>query len=591
MNDQIKKFVNKIILNISENKNPVDFSIEHPTDLKNGDYSTNVAMILAKENNKNPREMADYIVESMKNSLDLPDDIEKIEVAGPGFINFYLKNNFFGRSVLQAVNGESNYGRNKKLEGKHIVIEYTDPNPLKQFHIGHLMSNSIGESIARILEWNGAKVTRVCYQGDVGMHVAKSIYGMKKNIDLFPSESTSLDEKMIYLGRCYTEGANNYEDDPVARAEINEINKKVYELYDENKSNNDLEIENLYKKGREWSLLSFQNLYMKLGTSFEKLIFESQMASQANEIIRANTPSVFEMSDGAIIYRGESDGLHTRVFINSLGLPTYEAKDVALAFFKESLISQRFGKFDISIIVTASEQKEYYKVVMAAMKKMRPEITDKTLHITHGMMRFSDAKMSSRKGNVITAEQLIDDIEKMVDQKITERSGMKNFEFDLDEKAFIKEIVAIGAIKYSILKQAIGKDIVFDKGEAVSFEGDSGPYLQYTFTRANSVVENAIEKGIQFVDSTQPNDWNITDLEKYLYRFPEVVYESYSLVSPHLITNYLLKVASEFNTYYSQNQILDGSKEQAYKIQITKAVKHIIQNGLKILGIKTINRM
>jgi len=279
-----------------------------------------------------------------------------------------------------------NYGRNKKLDGKKIIIEYTDPNPFKQFHIGHLMSNSIGEALSRILEWNGADVTRVTYQGDVGMHVAKSIWGMKQVVDQMPDDTAPLPEKTAFLGKAYTDGSNKYAEDETAKTEINEINKKVYELYNEDTLDDDPQVAEFYAKGREWSLQHFDEVYGKLGTNFAQLIFENQMAKRGVEIVRENTPAVFEESEGAIVYKGEQDGLHTRVFINSQGLPTYEAKDIALAHYKERELKQKFGAFDKSVIVTASEQLQYMKVVMAALNKITPEIPEKTHHITHDMI-------------------------------------------------------------------------------------------------------------------------------------------------------------------------------------------------------------
>ncbi len=578
MKETIKQLIKK---NLTEE---VDFVVEHPADLKNGDYSTNIALILAQKNKGNPRQIAEEIVlklESLKS-----DEIEKIEVAGPGFINFYLNRLFFKRSVQQALNGEMNYGRNKDLAGKNILIEYTDPNPFKPLHIGHLMSNSIGESIARVLEWNGATVTRVCYQGDVGLHVAKALWGMKQNILETPSDSATIPEKTEYLGKVYAYGANKYDEDEKAKLEINEINKRVYELFDDDKSNDNLDIKTLYEKGREWSLWHFNDMYEKLGSTFSQLIFEHEMAKSGEEIVRNNIPSVFELSDGAIVYKGEKDGLHTRVFVNSIGLPTYEAKDIGLAYYKEDVLQKKFGKFDASIIVTASEQKEYYKVVLATLKKLRPEIAQKTLHVTHGMMRFAEGKMSSRKGNVVTGESLLSEIEETVSEKIKDR----NFgEQDADEA---KTIISVAALKYSILKQAIGRDIIFDREAAVSFEGDSGPYLQYTYVRTKSIIDSAKEKGIKFMEAIEPEGWQTTNIEKMLYRFPEEVKDAYSDdLSPQDITTFLTKICSEFNSYYAQNVILDGSPNEAYKVAITKAVMHIIQNGLKILGIKVPNRM
>ncbi|HMP67526.1 MAG TPA: arginine--tRNA ligase [Candidatus Paceibacterota bacterium] len=632
MKSEIEKLIKKVVLEDKNSNSPdlsagsdsstrsdssaesdLNFVIEHPADLQHGDYSTNVAMVLAKKLNKNPRELAQEIVKNLNAEISKnPDasqasDIEKIEIAGPGFINFYLSRKFFKKSIQQILNGETNYGRNNDLKGKNIIVEYTDPNPFKQFHIGHLMPNTIGESIARILEWNGANITRVCYQGDVGMHVAKALWGMKKNLQKMPNDSATMSEKISFLGEAYVFGSEKYETDDVIKAEVNEINKKVYELFDDTKSNDDPEIKNLYNKGREWSLIHFGQMYEKLGTTFDHFIFEHQVSKIGSKIVRENVPEIFELSDGAVVYRGEKDGLHTRVFINSMGLPTYEAKDIGLAYYKHSELAEKVlskkpktgtediskliknvsEKFDASIIVTANEQKDYYKVVRAAMKKLNPEIAENTVHITHGMLRFADGKMSSRKGNIITAEELLTDIENLVSEKLQDQ--LEKISSDDFEKT--KNTIAVSSIKYTILKQSIGRDIVFDKNSAVSFEGDSGPYLQYTYVRAKSIIEKAQEKNLIFIESQEPENWQTTDLEKVLYRLPESIRDAYSELGPQYIVTLLTKICAEFNSFYGKQIILDGTQAESYKLAITKATMHVIQNGLKVLGIRVPNRM
>jgi arginyl-tRNA synthetase len=579
MKEQIENLIKLAIkASFSDNSGDVDFIVEHPAELSHGDYSTNIALVLSKKVGANPRETAEKIVAEISKH----EDIDRVEIAGPGFINFYLSESFFKRTLQQILNAELNYGRNKNLEGKIIMMEYTDPNPFKQFHIGHLMSNSIGEALSRIIEWNGADVTRICYQGDVGMHVAQTIWAMKQRSAEIPADDAPLSEKTKFVGDAYTFGATEYkkEGNEEVKAEINEINKKVYELYDRSKENDDPEIADFYEKGRAWSLQHFDEIYGQLGTNFAQLIFENQMAVDGIEIVKNNTSAVFEESDGAIVYKGEKDGLHTRVFINSLGLPTYEAKEIALAHYKENELTQKFGKFDKSVVITASEQKEYMKVVMAALSKIHPEISEKTFHITHGMMRFADGKMSSRTGNVITGESLMFDVAEMVGEKMADR------EISEEDKKQIKEVVSVGAIKYSILKQATGKDIIFDPEASVSFEGDSGPYLQYTYTRAKSIIDKAIEQGIFFADAEEPENWQRTDLEKHLYQFPEVIEKAYSELAPHHIVTLLTKIASEFNSFYAQGQILDGGPDEDYKLAITKSAMIVLQNGLKVLGIK-----
>lgn len=571
MKDSIKKLIDTALDNLKLPKS--DFTIEHPTDFSNGDYAVNVAIIKAKEVGKNPQELANEIKIELEKSL--PDSIEKVEVAGPGFLNFFLSKSFFDNSLKQIINEAEDYGSNKSLGGQKMIFEYTDLNPFKSFHIGHLMPNTIGEALSRLAEVNGAEVKRANYQGDIGLHVAKAVWGMKQNHSAFPTDQDSLTEKVDFLGSSYAFGALQYEKDAEAKAEIIEINKKLFD-----KSSN--ELNELYKKGKDWSLQSFEVLYKILGTTFDYYIFESETADLGKEIVEKGlNASIFEKSDGAVVYKGEKKGLHTRVFLTSEGLPTYEAKDLGLAKMKE----ERFD-YDKSIIITANEQKEYFKVVFSAMEELMPDIRAKTEHLTFGMLQLSSGKMSSRLGNVVTASSLISDITKKVLEKMEERK------FDDQMKELIAVAITVGAIKYSILKQAPGKDITFDFEKSISFEGDSGPYLQYTHTRAMSVLEKA--KGLNLVDLEvrRPADWQITNLEKIIYQMPEVVKDAFDERGPQKLVKYLIEIAGEFNSFYGNQKIVDENDQSSnYKIVLTHAVATILKNGLYILGIPVPNKM
>ncbi len=578
MKDQIEKLIGGALktLDIEES----NFSIEHPEDFKNGDYSTNVAMVCAKSLKTNPRELAEKIkVELEKN---LPKEISKVETAGPGFINFYLSREFFTDNVAEILNKKSDWGKNEILKGKKIMVEYTDPNPFKPFHIGHLMTNAIGESLSRVVEFSNAETVRANYQGDVGPHVAKAIYGiMKKGM---PEENMKVSEKAHYIGVCYTEGSNLYDTDENIKKEIEVINKKVYDKTDE-------EINKIYDWGREVTLEAFEEIYKLLGTKFSDgcYFFESAMAPIGEKIVRENTAGaegnrstgkVFSESDGAIVFHGEEydKKLHTRVFINSQGLPTYETKEIGLTVTKFEKENP-----DLSIVVTATEQAEYMKVVSKAISLIHPDYESRMKHITHGMMRFADGKMSSRKGNVITGESLLRDSMDMVLEKMKER------EMEDGEKEKISEVVGVSALKYSILKSSLGSDIIYDREKSVSFEGDSGPYLQYTAVRANSILNKAKDFN---TDDKKEIPGEITDLEKYLYQLGEVVEHSYEKLEPHHVATYLTKLASEFNAFYGNTQILkDDNKFAKYHLDLIKAFYQTMQNGLWLLGIEIPERM
>lgn len=547
--------------------------MEHPADLKMGDFSTNVAMVFAKESKTNPRELAERIVGEINKSL--PEEVEKIETAGAGFINFYLSKKFFVNSLNEILEDEK-FGKNNSKEGEIIMVEYTDPNPFKPFHIGHLMSNAIGESLSRLVEYSGAETIRANYQGDVGLHVAKAIYGiLQKGM---PNASKSVNEQAEYIGECYSFASNLYEEDEEIKKEINKINKQVYEKSDE-------KINEIYMLGRVITLEAFETIYKVLGTKFKHYFFESAMAERGREIVNKNLgengAKVFEESKGAIVFHGEKHDpkLHTRVFINSEGLPTYETKEIGLTVTKFEKENP-----DTSVVITAIEQGEYMRVVAKAISLIHPEYESRMKHITHGMLRFATGKMSSRKGNIITGESLIKDVSDSILEKVKDR------DWDNDEKQKVANSVGVGALKFSILRQAIGGDIIYDFEKSISFEGDSGPYLQYSFARANSILDKAKRENIK--EATATDKQEILEIEKILYKFPEIVSRAQDEYAPHYITHYLIELAHNFNNFYGNNQIVNTEdSESPYKLALTKAFTRIMQNGLYLLGIESPERM
>ena len=557
MRDKIKISLIEILEKLGI-ENP-KIELEHPEDILHGDFSTNIALVYAKELKINPKVLAEKII----NSIGDIENIERIEIAGIGFINFRIKDSYFFNNILKI---KESYGKNNLDKNKEIMVEYTDPNPFKVFHIGHLMANTIGESLSRIVEFSGAEVIRACYQGDVGLHVAKTIWAILDNTE------NKIDIK--YLGKMYVLGNEKYEIDENVKKEIIEINKKIFEKSDE-------KINKIYKEGRDLSLEYFDTIYRRLGTKFDEFFFESEVAEDGLKIVKEFLKKgIFEESDGAIIFHGDKYGEHTRVFINSQGLPTYEAKEIGL-------IKNKFKKYpnlNESIVVTANEQSDYFKVIIASLKVMYPDIAVKMKHISHGILRPSSGKMSSRKGNVVSADDLISEFEVLVKEKIKDR------EFNKDEYNEVLNDVSISALKYTILHQAIGGDIIYDPKKAVSFEGDSGPYLQYATVRANAVIVKARENNISEKVETLPEKVDL--LERLLIRFPEIIERSRLEYAPHYIVTYLIELSSAFNSYYANNQIIDKNNSLSpYRIALTKVFVQVMKSGLWILGIKVPGRM
>ncbi len=579
MEEKLRRHINNALTELGIED--VSFVVERPADISHGDWSTNVAMAGSKKVGKNPRTLAEEIVTSMSRSdLDM-----EFAIAGPGFINIKLSKDYFVNALLSALATEK-FGNNETLEGKKVIVEYTDPNPFKEFHIGHLMSNTIGESISRLIEASGAETKRACYQGDVGLHVAKAVWGMKY---MFPGtfhEISILQKQINHLANCYATGSGAYEPTDLSGSipggptkselvfQVHEINRHLYDRKDS-------EINEMYEWGRGISLEYFEKIYSRLGTKFDHYFFESKTGPFGKVIVEKH-PDIFEKSDGAIVYKGdESRGLHTRVFINKDGLPTYEAKELGLAKIKYDTYP-----YDTSIVITANEVNDYFKVLLDAMSKVFPDLAQKTEHYSHGMLRLPTGKMSSRTGDVITAESLIDETKEKARTKIEESK------FAEDEKDDVAERVAIGAIKYSILRQSAGKDIIFDFEQSLSFEGDSGPYLQYTYARTRSLLAKAQSKGSLWTPKAAFGlGGEVSVLHKYILRFPEIVLRAQKEREPHHVATYLIEIAREFNSFYGNTQILDGTSDEPYKLALTEMTSRILQRGLWMLGITTPERM
>jgi len=558
------------------------YIVEHPAEKKNGEYATNVAlsaqMLQTSKTYYSPYEIAIDIKNRLDDDVSLKNIVEKTEIAGPGFINFYLSDSYLVKEVNEVIEKKDGYGKNQEWQNQKVMVEYTDPNPFKQFHIGHLMSNTIGESLSRLIEFSGAEVKRVCYQGDVGMHVAKSIWGLRellkeKNQTIEDIEKLDLDERAEFLGKGYALGATEFGESEKVKEEINALNMIIYERSDK-------EIQKVYDLGRKWSLEYFETIYEKLGTKFDDYFFESEAGSRGLELVNEHmSDGVFEKSEGAVVFKGEKYGLHTRVFVNSLGLPTYEAKELGLAKTKY----ERYP-YDKSVVVTGNEINAYFKVLLKAMSLIYLDLAAKQTHIGHGMLNLKSGKMSSRTGNVVTGESLLFEVGDEIKKKMEESGKIKEIE-SVDR---VVNAVSVGAIKYSMLKQSPGKNIVFDFDTSLSFEGDSGPYLQYAFARAMSVLRKSkSESGEMMVGRIVDEE---KDLLRWICRFEEVVSLAVKDMAPNFVCGYLIELASRFNHFYAECKIV-GDKREGERLALTRTTAQILKNGLWLLGIETVEKM
>ncbi len=550
----------------------IKFVVDINKDIDRGDLYTNFALVTSKLLGQNPIVIAINLAEYLHEHLD-KSIFKKVEAAD-AYVNFYLVDTF--ETKTRNIN-------HPDFTGKKIAYEYTDPNPMKEFHIGHLMSNTIGEAISRIGELAAADIKRYSYQGDTGRHLAVTMWGLRFMENPWPdAEGITITDKVKFLGQAYVVGntkmneAKEKGDEEYSKVmtEIETMNQKIYDRSDE-------EVNALYDQGKEWSLEKFEQLYEILGTKFDHYFFESQTAPIGKEIVEENvkaTSSIFTKGENdAIIFAGEAYDLHTRVFINAKGLPTYEAKEIGLAKMKYDL-----WNFDRSIVLTANEQNEVFKVTNKVISLLMPDIGSKMEHLGHGMMQFVGAKMSSRTGKILAGDELLEDMmassyEKMAEREMTEQ-----------EKQDVSKDIAVAAIKFSILKQNFRKNIIFDKEKALSLEGDSGPYIQYAIVRINSIEKKT--EGLESVSGKELTP-EADNLNRTLWRSDHMCYKAIEEFAPQYIAQYLIDLASRFNSFYSKNKIIEDEKVHAELLDLCVRTREVLTRGLTTLGIRVVEKM
>ncbi len=553
--EQLKKILERALKELYDLK--IELNFNRPN-YSFGDYCSNCSFIISKKINKTPNEIAiqikDYI-DSQKNNIILSTEVLN------GFINFRLSDEILINNLKQ----EKKYF----LNDQNIVIEYSDPNPFKMLHAGHLYTSIVGDSIANMLSFVGARVSRVNFGGDVGLHVAKNIWAMLeylKGENPDKLDTIAQNKRQEWLNDRYLEGNKAFEDNPQSNLEIKNLNKKIYDIVLNNDKTSNLA--KIFFITREWSYQYLKDFYLKLNITFDKFYPESEVTELGLETVRKHIPEVYTKSDNAIIFDGERYNLKTYVYITSEGLPTYSAKDVGLILKK-----YQDYNFDQSIIITANDQVDYLKNVLKSVQQFEPELANKTKHLSHGLVKLSTGhKMSSRTGQALSAQDVLD--------------YAYNEEFKISDKVDPK--IYISAIKYSFLKQKMGGDIIYNPKEAVAIEGNSGPYIQYSFVRANKIIEKS--NFTNEIKSSSSLDKDERHLVYKISEFYEVLDKSINELSTHHICIFLHELAQMFNSFYESTPILGSSREEI-RVAILIEYRRIFRNCFKILGLEEINFM
>ena len=543
------------------------------------DYSTNAPLKLAKELRKSPMMIAEELSSELARVTDLegvprPQPCEdgggksgrtRAEITPPGFLNFTLSDGYLKHQIDHF---DGNFASDK-YKDQTIICEFSDPNPFKVLHVGHLYTSIVGDSISRLFEYAGANVVRANFGGDVGLHVAKTMYILQQK----DTENLKIED----IANCYIEGTAAYDDDEHAKQEITKLNKEIYKINADKL--HDTPLADLYWRARELSYDYFRDFYNTIGVKFDKYYPESTVAALGMEKVTEQLKTgVYEMSNGAVIFNGDKYGLHTRVFINKEGVPTYETKDVGLIFTK-----WQDYHFDKSVVITGNEQKDYMTVVLKSVEQYAPELTERTEHLTHGLVKLpGGVKMSSRKGNFLKAVDVLDMV----------RGALKSEYNSTDEK------VSLAATKYAFLKYKMGGNIIFDPKESVKMTGNSGPYLLYSAVRAKKILDkSAMRTGdanrgtpkmfceAKILGDNSRQDPSERTLAKKILEYKEVLDEAVAEMAPHKVANYLYELAQEFSRFYEHCPV-NGSPEEHERAKLVKAYLDTMTHGLNLLGIE-----
>ncbi len=558
-----------------------------------GDVSVNISLILAKKLGRTSKEIGEEILKSINSNIasgkELSKMIQKAELAANGFINLFLKEEFLVSEVERVSNLKF---IETKFTNKKVLVEHSSPNLFKPFHIGHLMNNTIGESIVRLMKHTNADLKTMSFPSDISIGIAKAIYILKIKKD-WSFEDKDIIER---LGNAYVEGVKFYDENEDKRIDIVEIAKNLFE------KNKDSEDWKLFEMSREVNIKYFENTVGFLGSHFDHLIYESQAGKKGEEIVKENinldsSKEVFEIGEGgAILYdtkrkkNNESDETIKSVFINSEGHPTYEAKDLGLLKLKKN-----YFNFDYNFFVTDNEQVPHFDVVLDAAKalgdKMNSEewknIAERSFHIPHGRLNLKGERMSSRLGNILSVENTLH----LVNTKVAERISEKVSEMSDEEKEKLIKNISLSALKIAILKSKPGLNIDFDFETSLNFEGATGPYLLYTFSRANSILEKAGHAKYKKVDSNFVSENNLPLIKKII-QLEAVTKKAIEDIAPQLIVKYLFELAQAFNTFYAKEKIISEDKEHTEaNIYLVEKFKHTLKFAMNMVGIEEVDRM
>lgn len=553
------------------NKEKILENIGVPKDTSNGDYAF-PCFILAKELKKSPVAIAEEIKEKISQNLENVKEISEVSAVN-GFLNFKLNKNQITQEVIDEFDTEKeNFGSQKQEKPQNIVIDYSAPNIAKPFHIGHLRSTVIGQALYNIYKYLGYNVTSINHLGDYGTQFGKLIEGYKRWGAEYDIENNPIDELM----QIYVRINNLCKEDESVLEECRNNFKKL--------EDGDPYCVEIWKKFRELSLKEFDKVYDILGVKFDSLNGEAFYADKMPEVIETlKKAGKLEESEGAQVVN-LGDDMPPCLIIKSNGSTTYATRDLAAIMYRA-----RTYDFDKAIYVTSYEQILHFKQVFATAKYLGldEKYTNGLVHVPFGMILLKTGKMSTREGKVIKLEELLNEaIEKS--KEIIEKKNP-----ELENKEDVAKKVGVGAIIFNDLSNSRIKDEIFDWDIMLNFNGETGPYVQYTTVRAKSVLEKAgYIPNVKEVNVEKLNDKDSQKIINQLYNFNSILKNVTEKEEPSILARYLVDLAQNFSSFYNNCHIITEDKEmQDARLYITYMVKTVLEKGLNLLGIQVPEKM
>ncbi len=558
----------------------IDFDVLTPPDEKMGDYSVNLAFVLAKKEGGNPREIGKELVIKLLNSEEFKKYFDKIELAGNGFINFYLSYEFLQKKLVE-ISSDKDYGQSAEGRGRKVIVEYSSPNIAKPMHIGHLRSTIIGDALANVYENLGYKVVRWNFIGDWGTQFGKIIaarkgqvsYKFKKAFPIFKNFGPN-DTVSSMLGM-YVDFSKKEKQNPELEEKARLEFKKL-----ENKDEEDWE---LWGKYRNISLTEFKKVYSEININFEKMIVkgESDYEPELKKVIEElKKKGLVKESEGALII--ELDNLPPAMLRKSDGATLYITRDIAS--LEDRIKNYHANKI---LYVVANQQALHFEQLFAIAKKLG-WINAELVHVKFGMVLGEDGKkLATREGKVVPLQEVIDRLNDLAFKTVKEKTPNLNEE----EAQKIARVVSIGALKYNDLKQHPYSDITFDWKAMLDLSGNSGPYIQYTYARLASILNKAGK--YEADDLSMLSEPVSRTLMRHLLDFPEIIVESARLNTLNGLALYLYELAHRANQFYEQVRILEDENisRRNVRLLLVETTASVLKRGLNLLGIETLERI